>query len=556
MRCLLIVLLFSVSLFSLPVILIEDGEVSRFEEGALLSEEGIYYISSAVVRTAIDELLFMRSSLERESVMVFPEGLTVRFHEDTRSATVDRERTLNDVLRMKDDELFIRAGFLSFLTGWDYDEFGGVIYLYDTMPSLYKVSETVDQIRLIFDSELLPEMVSHRMDVYGHPIVTVSPARVSMIETDHSFTVYEGLRHIRFVLERNWERYSVSIDGNELIIGRRDVFGQTLFSDRGEGYVFETVRAEFGSRHIIMSYLEIEPRMFDVSLVLARDRLPAIEAIAGMASRVSALGLINAGYYDPAVNSPIGFLMDQGQVLSLPTLGRPVFYMTSDNHYGIARISPSLFIKLNDVTAEIRGVNTHYKGETLLYTDVYSSKIAYHDTHEYITIIDDMVKSIGYKEYVDQGEMVLAFSRESGGLFGSVVRGHEAVLEFVSSVPKELMLAVEGGPLIINRGLPVSTHERNQYSSSIISTRAPRTLVGITRGGNVMFITIDGYQQSSSGLTFDEMLEFFRDKGFYSLMCLDGGRSSALIFKGSVMSSPAMGMPTIPVSIAINHRNK
>ena len=556
MRCLLIVLLFSVSLFSLPVILIEDGEVSRFEEGALLSEEGIYYISSAVVRTAIDELLFMRSSLERESVMVFPEGLTVRFHEDTRSATVDRERTLNDVLRMKDDELFIRAGFLSFLTGWDYDEFGGVIYLYDTMPSLYKVSETVDQIRLIFDSELLPEMVSHRMDVYGHPIVTVSPARVSMIETDHSFTVYEGLRHIRFVLERNWERYSVSIDANELIIGRRDVFGQTLFSDRGEGYVFETVRAEFGSRHIIMSYLEIEPRMFDVSLVLARDRLPAIEAIAGMASRVSALGLINAGYYDPAVNSPIGFLMDQGQVLSLPTLGRPVFYMTSDNHYGIARISPSLFIKLNDVTAEIRGVNTHYKGETLLYTDVYSSKIAYHDTHEYITIIDDMVKSIGYKEYVDQGEMVLAFSRESGGLFGSVVRGHEAVLEFVSSVPKELMLAVEGGPLIINRGLPVSTHERNQYSSSIISTRAPRTLVGITRGGNVMFITIDGYQQSSSGLTFDEMLEFFRDKGFYSLMCLDGGRSSALIFKGSVMSSPAMGMPTIPVSIAINHRNK
>lgn len=556
MRCLLIVLLFSVSLFSLPVILIEDGEVSRFEEGALLSEEGIYYISSAVVRTAIDELLFMRSSLERESVMVFPEGLTVRFHEDTRSATVDRERTLNDVLRMKDDELFIRAGFLSFLTGWDYDEFGGVVYLYDTMPSLYKVSETVDQIRLIFDSELLPEMVSHRMDVYGHPIVTVSPARVSMIETDHSFTVYEGLRHIRFVLERNWERYSVSIDGNELIIGRRDVFGQTLFSDRGEGYVFETVRAEFGSRHIIMSYLEIEPRMFDVSLVLARDRLPAIEAIAGMASRVSALGLINAGYYDPAVNSPIGFLMDQGQVLSLPTLGRPVFYMTSDNHYGIARISPSLFIKINDVTAEIRGVNTHYKGETLLYTDVYSSKIAYHDTHEYITIIDDMVKSIGYKEYVDQGEMVLAFSRESGGLFGSVVRGHEAVLEFVSSVPKELMLAVEGGPLIINRGLPVSTHERNQYSSSIISTRAPRTLVGITRGGNVMFITIDGYQQSSSGLTFDEMLEFFRDKGFYSLMCLDGGRSSALIFKGSVMSSPAMGMPTIPVSIAINHRNK
>jgi len=556
MRCLLIVLLFSVSLFSLPVILIEDGEVSRFEEGALLSEEGIYYISSAVVRTAIDELLFMRSSLERESVMVFPEGLTVRFHEDTRSATVDRERTLNDVLRMKDDELFIRAGFLSFLTGWDYDEFGGVIYLYDTMPSLYKVSETVDQIRLIFDSELLPEMVSHRMDVYGHPIVTVSPARVSMIETDHSFTVYEGLRHIRFVLERNWERYSVSIDGNELIIGRRDVFGQTLFSDRGEGYVFETVRAEFGSRHIIMSYLEIEPRMFDVSLVLARDRLPAIEAIAGMASRVSALGLINAGYYDPAVNSPIGFLMDQGQVLSLPTLGRPVFYMTSDNHYGIARISPSLFIKINDVTAEIRGVNTHYKGETLLYTDVYSSKIAYHDTHEYITIIDDMVKSIGYKEYVDQGEMVLAFSRESGGLFGSVVRGHEAVLEFVSSVPKELMLAVEGGPLIINRGLPVSTHERNQYSSSIISTRAPRTLVGITRGGNVMFITIDGYQQSSSGLTFDEMLEFFRDKGFYSLMCLDGGRSSALIFKGSVMSTPAMGMPTIPVSIAINHRNK
>ncbi len=556
MRCLVFLLLFFTSVFSVPVVLMQDGEIERFEGGALVSEDGGYYARSAILKSAIDGLLSVRSSLNRETIMVFPDGRTVRFCEDTQTATLDRDHVANNVLRMKDGELFIRASFVSFLTRWEYDEFGGILYLYDSMPTLERVVERVDQVSLIFDAPLVAEMVSHRTDSYGYPIVTVSPATAGTIATVHSFSVYDGLRHVRFVLERGWERYSVSIDGNTIQISRRDVFGHTVFSERGNGYVFETVRAEFGSRQVMMSYLEVQPSLFDISLLLARDRLPAIETISGMASRVSAFGVVNAGYYDTSVNSPIGFLMNDGQVLSLPSLGRPSFYITSEGEYGIARISPVLFVRIDGLTAEVRGVNTHYKGETLLYTDVYSSRIAYNDSHEYITISDGRVKSIGYREYVPEGEMVLSFSRDLESVFGRVVPGQEAVLELVSSVPGNIEFAVEAGPLIINRGIPVSSHERNFYSPSIINTRAPRTLVGITRGGNIMFITIDGYQQSSYGLTFDEMLEFFRDKGFYSLMCLDGGRSSALVFKGTVMSSPAMGIPIIPVGIVINQRYK
>jgi exopolysaccharide biosynthesis protein len=103
--------------------------------------------------------------------------------------------------------------------------------------------------------------------------------------------------------------------------------------------------------------------------------------------------------------------------------------------------------------------------------------------------------------------------------------------------------------MIIHNSRPVTDYERNYYSASLLDVRAPRTLVGVKVTGEVVFIVIDGYQQSSYGLTFKEMIEFFKDKGFFSLMCLDGGKSSVMSVNGEIINSPSSGVPSLPVII-------
>jgi len=172
----------------------------------------------------------------------------------------------------------------------------------------------------------------------------------------------------------------------------------------------------------------------------------------------------------------------------------------------------------------------------------------------YVFLDGDTISSIGYKEQVKRGEKVILLSPAAIEKIDKLEPGMKVEFTFFNSFDKKLSFAIEGGPLIISRGKPVTEYEKKFYSSSLLDRSAPRSLIGITKNGSLMFLIIDGYQMKSYGLTFKEMVEFFTDKNFEYLMCVDGGKSSALIFKGEVFSSPPSGVPVVPVGIVISQK--
>ncbi len=214
-----------------------------------------------------------------------------------------------------------------------------------------------------------------------------------------------------------------------------------------------------------------------------------------------------------------GLLVRDGKVLGLPTLGRPAIYFTEGGEVYVSRMDVFYTAKFGDRFLQITGVNSPYRGEAVLYTDEYRNSIPDFDDFTYLVIRDGMVTKKGFVSRVEKGSDVLVLSPSSVQKIGNKASVGEFVsFELLNSYGKKVTGAVEGGPMIIHGGEPVTSYERNYYSASLLDVRAPRTLVGVKETGEVVFIVIDGYQQTSYGLTFKEMIEFFKDKGFESLV--------------------------------------
>ncbi len=103
--------------------------------------------------------------------------------------------------------------------------------------------------------------------------------------------------------------------------------------------------------------------------------------------------------------------------------------------------------------------------------------------------------------------------------------------------------AVEGfSPILVENG------ELTTYAASATSGTAPRSAVGITSDGQVVFITLDGRQSPySAGATYYELAQIMIDAGCVSAVALDGGGSSTFVSKQegddelSVVNRPSDG---------------
>ena len=71
--------------------------------------------------------------------------------------------------------------------------------------------------------------------------------------------------------------------------------------------------------------------------------------------------------------------------------------------------------------------------------------------------------------------------------------------------------------------------------------RNPRTIVGTTAAGQVLFVTIDGRQTTSVGTTMRETAAVAQSLGMTDAVNLDGGGSTTMAVAGQVVNRPSGG---------------
>jgi hypothetical protein len=106
---------------------------------------------------------------------------------------------------------------------------------------------------------------------------------------------------------------------------------------------------------------------------------------------------------------------------------------------------------------------------------------------------------------------------------------------------------VNGGPLLIQDGMVHVTQQQDgmhqvnnpSFDYGWFIQRNPRTFAGTDARGRTLFVTVDGRQVDQLGLSIPETAAVARSLGMTEAMNLDGGGSTAMVIRGSLISHPS-----------------
>ncbi len=139
---------------------------------------------------------------------------------------------------------------------------------------------------------------------------------------------------------------------------------------------------------------------------------------------------------------------------------------------------------------------------------------------------------------------VLSYSGRMAGLLNPQLKEGDTVKVLLSFVPREgKIFTLTGGlPQIVKNGINLAAFSDtlDGLSRSFTVTKHPRTGVGFSKDSTFLFfITVDGRQESSSGMSLREFANLMISQGVYQGLNLDGGGSTTMVIDGKVVNHPS-----------------
>ena len=133
------------------------------------------------------------------------------------------------------------------------------------------------------------------------------------------------------------------------------------------------------------------------------------------------------------------------------------------------------------------------------------------------------------------------FNEVSAMAEGDTVKMLLATLPRLSPRAAPSML-IGGWPRILRDGRNVAA-EAPVHEGTIsrnAEVRHPRTAIGFSRDSSTLFLlAVDGRQESSVGMTLDELASIMRRLGAWQAMNFDGGGSTTMVIDGAVVNTPS-----------------
>lgn len=284
--------------------------------------------------------------------------------------------------------------------------------------------------------------------------------------------------------------------------------------------------------------------------VLARGHVPGRAAVSQM-NEPNAIATINASYFG-SNGTLYGNTKIDGMTAGTTYFIRSAMGINADGSTIFARQIYRGVLQFHGEEVLVNGVDCERNPDTV---------VVYNGWQGETTGTNDF----GVELVVQNGEVV-NISRGAGNNFipprGFVVSAHGAAAEKFADVQvgdtmifDEDYINVEqgedfnaaihiigAGPTLIKHGEIYVTADAEQFPPDIRLGRAPRSAVGITQYGDYIFAVVDGRQAHSKGCTLTEWARILKDTfGAVEAINLDGGGSSELFFKGSLVNKPSDG---------------
>jgi exopolysaccharide biosynthesis protein len=124
------------------------------------------------------------------------------------------------------------------------------------------------------------------------------------------------------------------------------------------------------------------------------------------------------------------------------------------------------------------------------------------------------------------------------------VKVGDTVLVYLGTDPpaRHMKTMVGGVGMILSNGKVVSDsiNVREKTSITFLRARHPRTFVGFDKDSTRLYLcVVDGRQERSLGMNFQEMANVLLSIGVWNAVNLDGGGSTTMVIHHKIVNSPS-----------------
>ncbi len=275
---------------------------------------------------------------------------------------------------------------------------------------------------------------------------------------------------------------------------------------------------------------------------------------------------INGDYFSmtfsPYAGDPSGLHIQDGELVSLPWTNRSALVGLKDGRVLIARFRSDAIVRLPDGTLlPLDGLNQQPPKDGLcLFTPAFGDSTRTPEgTVEVIasanlplrpntplTLTIQQVSDAGNAAIPKDGAVLVAAGQRAD-FFRQRQTGEQ--VEVIVNLtpldaafdPRDIQWAIAGGPRLLRDGQVSIEWQQEGMSLSFVQTKHPRTAVGL-KDDALLWVIVDGRQPGySEGMSLEELAEFLRSAGCKDALNLDGGGSSTLFVRGSVVNRPSDG---------------
>lgn len=338
-----------------------------------------------------------------------------------------------------------------------------------------------------------------------------------------------------------------------------------LFFSLGISASEKTVQDGLSYEHIVtgvpqsIHILKVDPSCFEIVPKRALDDGIGRETVSSLSTRYHATAAINGGFFQIGGNFdglPLGILKVQDNWFSLSYKPRGAIGWTR-NHLSVLidQVLASCSITIKEKTIELDGLNRpRKKGEKILYTSAFHRTTLTNPEGIEFAIKNNRINKIYSccgSNVIPIGGEVLSIDNSAKDSFVSLFSQDDPVMISFSIVPQsspsytsstewEKMDYIVGGtPVLIRNGKIITDFSSEKTIETFLTNRHSRTAIGLLKDKRWVFIVVDGKKPGiSEGMTMNELAQFMLKLGCIEALNLDGGGSSTVVIKGTVMNQP------------------
>jgi len=281
------------------------------------------------------------------------------------------------------------------------------------------------------------------------------------------------------------------------------------------------------------------------------------------------LAAVNGDFFAPN-GIPANIQIINGEIVKMP-ISRSIFAIAEQNKpaIGIFSLKASIITK-DSLTHIIDSVNGQRTENALTFynkfrgddtgTNTYGSEVRLVPLQQFQVNTSLEMRVTGKR--ISEAPMRLngdSFVLSGHGLAEVFLKEHIEIDDTVrlrftfGNGHSKITAAVGGTPRLLRDGKISVEWKKEGASKAFARMRHPRTAVGYNAPADTLyFVTIDGRREGYSiGMTLDELAKYMRKLGCSNAVNLDGGGSTTMVVKDSIINRPSDPAGERPVSNAL-----